>query len=196
MPYYLVVSRHPIDSVLLSLELGRSDRPLLVAPCADAATNNFFNLEGAPTLDSSFSGGSQPTTLDYGGRTFELFMGCETGSAGLLERLRDKYQDQNEILVALTYDRLEGDLPLLKSNDKVSLFWSTEEMLTDRYLECVEYLEERLEAEQPGFSGLHFYHRGKNDPGDRWEQIINKAQLETDPSKAVEGGYQWSKACS
>jgi hypothetical protein len=192
--YQIIVTRHPIDGILLCLELGQAVSPILVAPGAVTSTDDYFGLAETTSLDQALTL-SKFSSLNSEGRSFRLLWGSEIGAAGLLDRLRRKLADEEQILISLEYDRLETDLPILQENDSVSLFWNAEELLTDRYLDQVEYLEERLSAETPAFSGLHFYHRGDLEPEERLEKLQKKAKLKLEPSKTIEGGYQWAKVC-
>lgn len=186
--YDLVLTRHALDGVLLAAREGDpAEPPLVVATFGHDACQRFFGLDPDPGRDLA-----DPRRVHVHETAFDLALSAmpDADLAEVLDRLRDRLPGDRRPRVVLHYDRLERDLPALSPDDTLHCYWEARDLLGERMVEPFRYLRERLEMEEPGFSGLRLYSRRPGSPpsADRMAEVARAAGLEADTRPLDLGG--------
>jgi hypothetical protein len=169
--YNIVVTKHPLDGLLLSFNQIKDSDPgeLIISvsggegtavACGYTIPSTFMGLTGL----LFFKPETHIVKVTYQKRFFQVVFSTSQphnvqGNAELLDHLREVLKDFSQVTLIIEYSRLEADMPPLSSDDKVICFWETRDLLTDSNRAHFQYLTERIENEGPKFQGLHFYKR-------------------------------------
>lgn len=162
--FEFLVCRHTFDGLRLAgylhqHEKSREAEPVVIlAPGADPTTasklsmdpeeNSLGHLLSPPSDEDSF----RPLSVasDWG----RLANGVET----LDELRRSLPERENPYFCLISLDRLEQDLTRMRKIDRITFFWAARDMLSNSYLDSIEYATERMEMESPQWGGFYLYY--------------------------------------